>query len=182
MVHSRLHALVGAVIATAFLAAAPAHTAIAAAPRVGVAVATPATAPALDCEDYYAPPWGYPPDHCRYEIWDQPVYAGGVWYNGPIYWRLDNGVRVFWINGGWRPHGWNAPPPRFIWGRKGFVVWHGPSHFGKHHWRFGSRRNWRGSPAIRTAASPVVRVGPRRGHGGPHRRGHGRRGHGHGHR
>jgi hypothetical protein len=37
--------------------------------------------------DYYAPPWGYPPDYCRYQIWNQPVFYGGFWYGGPIYYR-----------------------------------------------------------------------------------------------
>src|SRR5262245_52736331 len=34
--------------------------------------------------DYYTPPWGFPPDYCRYQLWNQPVYFGGSWYSGPI--------------------------------------------------------------------------------------------------
>src|SRR3954464_7809926 len=24
--------------------------------------------------DYYDPPWGYPPDYCLYQTWNDPVY------------------------------------------------------------------------------------------------------------
>lgn len=119
--------------------------AIAVVAPVRAAVAPPVPlAPVPACEDYYNPPWGYPPDYCVYEIWDQPVHADGLWYNGPIYTRVDNNVRVFWIHGRWRRHTWTGPLPAFRWGRRGYVNWHGKSVLGKYHWRFGSRRNWRG--------------------------------------
>lgn len=149
----------GLVVTALLLAAVPAEA------RAAVGVTAAPAAPAMECEDYYAPPWGYPPDHCNYAIWDQPVYAAGAWYNGPLYWRLDNGERVFWINGRWQRHAWNGPLPRFIWGRKGFVVWHGRSHSGKHHWRFGSRHNWLGNPRAQRvdAAVQAQGAGPRTG-------------------
>ena len=104
---------------------------------VGIAVA------GSDCDDYYEPPWGYPPDYCNYEVYDQPVYVGGVWYRGPIYWRYDNGVRVFWVNGAWRRHEWVGPMPRhWRWGHRGFMTWHGKTHFGRHSWVIGGHNNW----------------------------------------
>src|ERR1041384_4753756 len=54
-----------------------------------------------DYYDYYEPPWGYPPDYCNYQVWTDPVYYGGLWYGGPIYYRSYAGVNWFWLNGGW---------------------------------------------------------------------------------
>ena len=61
-----------------------------------------------DC-DYYTPPWGYPSDYCRYQVWNQPVYYGGVWFDGPIYYRTNAGVNWFWLNGNWRRDEWRGP-------------------------------------------------------------------------
>src|SRR4051812_22010104 len=44
-------------------------------------------AAACDYYDYYNPPWGYPPDYCNYQVWQEPIYVGGAWYEGPIYYR-----------------------------------------------------------------------------------------------
>jgi hypothetical protein len=126
--------------------------------RAAIAVTVARGTQAADCDDYYSPPWGYPADYCNYEVWDQPVYADGIWYNGPIYTRADGGVRWFWIRGRWRRHAWTGTLPAFRWGRAGFVNWHGKSVRGKYQWRFGSRHNWRG-----------------RGHGNDRRRGQGHR-------
>ena len=76
--------------------------------------------------DYYAPPWGYPPDYCRYRLWNQPVYYGGVWFSGPIYYRADGGANTFWLNGGWRHNEWNKPsPPRINWNNGRNQRWQG---------------------------------------------------------
>src|SRR5262245_55132877 len=48
--------------------------------------------------DYYTPPWGYPPDYCRYGLWYDPVYVSGAWYWGPIYYSWFFGAPWFWIN------------------------------------------------------------------------------------
>ena len=63
--------------------------------------------------DYYDPPWGYPPDYCRYQVWYEPVYVGGLWYNGPIYYRNYSGLNWFWLNGGWRRDEWRGPRPNW---------------------------------------------------------------------
>jgi hypothetical protein len=74
--------------------------------------------------DYYNPPWGYPPDYCAYQIWQEPIYYGGLWYSGPIYYRSFGGERLFWLNGGWRHDEWRGARPGHIdWGRN--MRWNG---------------------------------------------------------
>ena len=58
--------------------------------------------------DYYTPPWGYPPDYCRYQLWYEPIFFGGSWYNGPIYYRTYGGFNWFWLNGGWHRDEWRG--------------------------------------------------------------------------
>ncbi|HWA88884.1 MAG TPA: hypothetical protein VG889_02540 [Rhizomicrobium sp.] len=69
-----------------------------------------------DYYDYYdeAPPWGLPDDYCDYPVWFEPVFFGGNWYRGPIYYRWTHGRRVFWLNGGWREDAWRGPRPAHI--------------------------------------------------------------------
>jgi hypothetical protein len=77
--------------------------------------------------DYYDPPWGYPPDYCAYQIWQQPIYVGGIWYSGPVYYRGFGADRMFWLNGGWHRDEWRgARPGRIDWGRN--MRWSGPVH------------------------------------------------------
>jgi len=79
--------------------------------------------------DYYNPPWGYPPDYCNYQVGFDPVYVGGLWYGGPIYYRNFGGSRMFWLNGGWRRDEWRGPRPASIdWGRN--MRWSGPAMHG----------------------------------------------------
>ena len=103
--------------------------------------------------DYYDPPWGYPPDYCAYQVWEEPIYVAGLWYSGPIYYRSFGGERLFWLNGGWRHDEWYGPRPgRIDWGRN--MRWSGPLHhrgdFAGGNWngRFGGNafagRNWNG--------------------------------------
>ena len=81
--------------------------------------------------DYYTPPWGYPADYCRYELWNEPVYYRGVWYSGPIYSRNYGGETWFWLNGDWRRDEWRGPRPRIDWNRGGNVFWQGDVHRGR---------------------------------------------------
>ena len=101
--------------------------------------------------DYYEPPWGYPPDYCSYQTWNQPVYFGGLWYGGPIYYRSYGAERLFWLNGGWRRDEWRGSRPgRIDWGRN--MRWNGPIQHrggfaGGGNWNGGSNfagRNWNG--------------------------------------
>ena len=61
--------------------------------------------------DYYTPPWGFPLDYCRYQTWNQPVYFGGLWYSGPIYYRAVSGVNWYWLNGSWCRDEWRGARP-----------------------------------------------------------------------
>lgn len=90
--------------------------------------------------DYYNPPWGYPPDYCAYQVWQDPIYFGGLWYSGPIYYRSFGGERLYWLNGGWRHDEWRgARPGRIDWGRN--MRWSGPV---QHRGGFAGGGNWNG--------------------------------------
>ena len=79
--------------------------------------------------DYYTPPWGYPPDYCNYQLWTEPVFFGGYWYEGPIYYRNAYGAPYFWINGGWHRDEWRGARPRVIdWGHGNNIRWNGAVH------------------------------------------------------
>ncbi len=88
--------------------------------------------------DYYDAPWGYPQDYCNYQTWSEPVYYGGLWYGGPIYYRAYGGANWFWLNGGWRRDEWRGSRPGYIdWGRNRY--WRGELHH-----RPNSRGVWNG--------------------------------------
>ena len=116
------------------LAGATALTAAPAPAQVGAGISFgygPGFVPFSDPCDYYdyydePPPWGLPPDYCDYPVYFDPVYYGGSWYRGPIYYRWYGGERLFWLNGGWRRDGWRGggrPDIRWQdrggWGRSG---------------------------------------------------------------
>ncbi len=114
-----------------------------------------------DYYDYYdePPPWGLPDDYCDYPVWFEPVFFGGSWYRGPIYYRWTHGRRMFWLNGNWREDGWRGPrPARITWNDRGAHVrgyrpgigFHGGGRDwrdGHHRWpgNDGDRRPWTGS-------------------------------------
>jgi hypothetical protein len=59
----------------------------------------------------YCDQWGCPDD-----FWDMPVYygavfAGGQWYDGPVYYRDGRLGREYWIHGAWRRDEWRGPHP-----------------------------------------------------------------------
>jgi hypothetical protein len=89
-----------------------------------------------DYYDYYnePPPWGLPPDYCDYPVYFEPVYYGGNWYRGPIYYRWYGGDRLFWLNGGWRRDGWRGGRPNIRWQDRG---------------GWGHRGNWSGGGSDR---------------------------------
>ena len=74
-----------------------------------------------DYYDYYdaPPPWGMPADYCDYPVYSEPVYYGGTWYRGPIYYRWYGGNRLFWLNGGWRHDEWRGARPSIRWTDRG---------------------------------------------------------------
>jgi len=84
--------------------------------------------------DYYdvPPPWGLPPGYCGYRVYYDPVFWGGSWYRGPIYYRWHGGHRQYWLNGGWRHDEWRGRrPARIEW--RGGDRWDG----GGARWRSG---------------------------------------------
>lgn len=110
--------------------------------------------------DYYSPPWGYPPDYCRYRVWNEPVYYGGVWFNGPIYYRTLGGVNSFWLNGGWRRDEWRGPRPQIDYNRGGNQFWHGEIQRGRQNQP--GRDGIRGGGAGAGGISPPATGGQRR--------------------
>ena len=116
------NAALGAVL----LAGAAALTAMpASAQSVGFSFGYGPDAPAFSdpCAyyDYYdqPPPWGLPPDYCDYPVYFEPVFFDGYWYRGPIYYRWEDGERLFWLNGGWRRDEWRGPRPQIRWQDRG---------------------------------------------------------------
>ncbi|MDR3526502.1 MAG: hypothetical protein P4L57_04415 [Rhizomicrobium sp.] len=99
-----------------------------------------------DYYDYYdqAPPWGLPPDYCEYPVYFEPVYFGGSWYRGPIYYRWYGGERMYWLNGGWRRDEWRGSRPSSIrWSDRG--GWHGRGGWnasGRGGWNNNDRGGW----------------------------------------
>ncbi|NIK87229.1 putative membrane protein YgcG [Rhizomicrobium palustre] len=98
-----------------------------------------------DYYDYYdvAPPWGLPPDYCEYPVYSEPVYFGGSWYRGPIYYRWYGGDRLYWLNGGWRRDEWRGARPSIRWTDRG--GWHARRDWNNRGWgdfRHDDRGSW----------------------------------------
>jgi hypothetical protein len=43
----------------------------------------------------------YYPGYCGYPAYADPVFIGGVWYNGPHYYRTFHGQQQVWLGGSW---------------------------------------------------------------------------------
>ena len=97
----------------ALAASTPANAGV----SVGIGIGIPAPG-YYRYEGYYGPGY-YPPGpcarysyyytgNCGYPAWTGPVYVGGVWYNGPHYYRYWGGRPWVWWHGGWRGYygGW----------------------------------------------------------------------------
>lgn len=100
---------------------------------LGAATATPAQAASFGF--YIGDGYHGPRDYHRYRTWHEPVYYGGSWYRGPIYYRTYGSRRMYWLDGGWRYDGWRGPRPRHI-------EWRDRGWRGRDHWRH-DRRHWR---------------------------------------
>jgi hypothetical protein len=84
--------------------------------------------------DYYhyydaPPPWGLPPNYCDDDVYFQPVFWDGEWYRGPIYYRWEDGERVFWLNGRWRRAEWRHHPYNVEWREHGREYFRGDHHY-----------------------------------------------------
>ena len=179
--------LAKAALGAAMLAAATFATTAPASAYVGIefGFGGPGFAFGDPCEyyDYYdePPPWGLPPDYCDYPVYFEPVFFGGYWYRGPIYYRWAHGRRMFWLHGGWREDGWRGPrPPGIDWQMRGGINHgfrpgmniRGGFRGGPRPWNGGSRggiggpsgRPWTGDHRAPGASPP----GDSHGHGGVH--------------
>ena len=101
-----------------------------------------------DYYDYYdvAPPWGMPPDYCEYPVYFDPIFWGGSWYRGPIYYRWYGGERLYWLNGGWRRDEWRGARPSIRWsdrgGWRGGPAWGGRYGAGSYRGYDRDNRGW----------------------------------------
>ena len=66
------------------------------------------------CDDY-----GCPNDFWNMPVYYGPVFWGGYWYDGPLYYRVWRGQRQYWIRGAWRFEDWRGPRPG--WWRPGRI-------------------------------------------------------------
>jgi hypothetical protein len=94
----------------------------------------------------YCDRWGCPDSFWNYPIYYCPVYYGGRWYSGPVYYRYYRGTYLYWIHGNWRRDYWNGPRPRGACvDRYGppldldFYIWNGFNV--RDDWRYGWDRN-----------------------------------------
>lgn len=111
--------------------------------------------------NYYTPPWGYPPDYCQYQVWNEPIYYGGIWFSGPIYYRRYLGENWFWLRGGWRRDEWHGPRPNIDWSRNGNQRWHGEIHRGRGALRENGRTESERQPNGVERTNPSFETGPR---------------------
>ena len=59
----------------------------------------------------YCDRWGCPDDYWGYPVYYGPVFWGGQWFNGPLYYRYYGGSYWYWVHGGWRRDEWRGPRP-----------------------------------------------------------------------
>src|SRR4051812_5489436 len=67
----------------------------------------------------YCDEWGCPDDFWDLPVYYGPVYWGGYWYDGPLYYRDWYGRRQFWIRGAWHFDEWRGAHPS--WWRSGRI-------------------------------------------------------------
>jgi hypothetical protein len=69
----------------------------------------------------YCDSFGCPDGYWDQSVWYGPVYFGGAWYQGPVYYRDIGGEHWYWIHGGWHRDEWRGPHPNW---------WRADYHFG----------------------------------------------------
>src|ERR1700741_2934303 len=86
-----------ALLGAAAFATAPAEARGHVSVGIGIGVPGPVYGPVY-ADPCYGP---YPyPYYCRYPVYAEPVFYGGVWYNHPRF-RVIGGRRVLFVGGGW---------------------------------------------------------------------------------
>jgi hypothetical protein len=96
--------LIAAALGGTVLAAPAAHA------RVSISVGFPAIGFSYDSGGY-CDSWGCPDAFWNYPIYYCPVFYGGGWYRGPVYYRYSGGRYSYWIHGAWRRDYWSGPRP-----------------------------------------------------------------------
>ena len=130
----------------ALFASAPAR-----AGGVSIAIGVPGIAFSYDSGGY-CDRWGCPDAYWDLPVYYGPVYFGGEWYQGPVYYRRVHGHYWYWIHGGWHRDEWRGPRPH--WYRQhrhtyrygpalGYDYYrgHGFRHERDRHWRRHERRH-----------------------------------------
>ncbi|GAA0544736.1 hypothetical protein FHS83_000545 [Rhizomicrobium palustre] len=59
----------------------------------------------------YCDRFGCPDGYWDMPIYDCPVYWGGSWYRGPVYYRRYHGRVWYWLHGDWRLDEWRGARP-----------------------------------------------------------------------
>jgi hypothetical protein len=59
----------------------------------------------------YCDQWGCPDAFWDLPVYYGPVFFGGAWYDGPLYYRDWYGQRQYWLHGGWHFDEWRGPRP-----------------------------------------------------------------------
>ena len=59
----------------------------------------------------YCDRFGCPDGYWDLPVYDCPVFWGGDWYRGPVYYRRYNGRVMYWIHGDWRYDQWRGARP-----------------------------------------------------------------------
>jgi len=62
----------------------------------------------------YCDSYGCPDGYWDMPIYDCPVFFGGEWYRGPVYYRRMHGRTYYWLHGDWRPDQWRGQRPRGV--------------------------------------------------------------------
>lgn len=91
----------------------------------------------------YCDSWGCPEAYWDYPLYYGPVYFGGDWYRGPLYYRVVHGHHWYWIHGGWHRDHWRGPRPQW-WGQYRYGPALGYDYYRGHGFRHDRDRHWRG--------------------------------------
>ena len=84
----------------------------------------------------YCDHWGCPGDYWDNPVFYGPVYFHGEWYEGPVYYRYEDGDYWYWVHGGWHRDEWSGDRPE--WARE---THRGPA-LGREYYKSDEFRHW----------------------------------------
>jgi hypothetical protein len=93
----------------------------------------------------YCDEWGCPDAYWDMPVYYGPVYYGGRWFQGPIYYRDYGGNRWYWVRGGWRRDEWRGPRPNWWKGNYRVGPALGYDYYRANGFRHDRDRYWRGN-------------------------------------